>query len=98
MPADIFNNNDENDEITGALPPAPLFTEPAVDTIARADKPLGSIHSTPALSREKPALEINRDIADPITPPDIFLTPRQQRVLRYLARRRMRNARIVKRS
>src|SRR5205085_4946180 len=50
------------------------------------------------LSREKPALEINRDIADPITPPDIFLTPRQQRVLRYLARRRMRNARIIKRS
>jgi hypothetical protein len=50
------------------------------------------------LSREKPALEINRDIADPITPTDIILTPRQQRALRYLARRRMRNARIIKRS
>src|SRR5205807_9015069 len=44
------------------------------------------------------ALEINRDIADPITPTDIILTPRQQRALRYLARRRMRNARIIKRS
>ena len=98
MPADIFNENDDNDEITGALPPLPLFAEPAVDTIPTADKWSGTIHSSPTLSREKPALEIDRDIADPITPTDIILTPRQQRVLRYLARRRMRNARIIKRS
>src|SRR6266571_2156146 len=98
MPADIFNNNDDNDEIMGTLPPVPLFAEPTVDTIPTADKWSGTIHSNPPLSREKPALEINRDIADPITPTDIILTPRQQRVLRYLARRRMRNARIIKRS
>jgi len=98
MPADIFNNNDDNDEIMGTLPPVPLFAEPTVDTIPTADKWSGTIHSNPPLSREKLALEINRDIADPITPTDIILTPRQQRVLRYLARRRMRNARIIKRS
>src|SRR2546425_5659165 len=97
MPADIFNNNDDNDEIMGTLPPVPLFAEPAVDTIPTADKWSGTIHSSPTLSREKPALEAKGDIADPITPTEIILTPRQQRVLRYLARRRMRNARIIKR-
>src|SRR6266516_3244090 len=56
-----------------------------------------TLHPAPTLRRKKPALETNRDIADPITPTEIILTPRQQRVLRYLARRRMRNARIIKR-
>ena len=35
---------------------------------------------------------------DPVTPTDVMLTPRQQRVLHYLARRRMRNAHISKRA
>src|SRR5438876_7716954 len=67
------NSNDDNDQITATLHPAP----------------------TP--SRKKPALEAKGDIVDPITPTGIILTPRQRRVLRYLARRRMRNARIIKR-
>ena len=37
-------------------------------------------------------------IPDPVTPTDVELSPRQQRVLRYLARRRMRNAHISKRT
>src|SRR6266571_3518436 len=100
MPANppISNNsNDDNDEITVALHPTPLFIEPAVAMVATADEALGAIHSSPTPSGKKPALETNRNIADPITPTGIILTPRQQRVLRYLARRRMRNARIIKR-
>src|SRR6266581_4005240 len=100
MPANppISNNsNDDNDEITVALHATPLFIEPAVAMVATADEALGAIHSSPTPSGKKPALETNRNIADPITPTGIILTPRQQRVLRYLARRRMRNARIIKR-
>src|SRR2546421_19051 len=100
MPANppISNNsNDDNDEITVALHPTPLFIEPAVALVATADEALDAIHSRPTPGEKKPALEADRNIADPITPAGIILTPRQQRVLRYLARRRMRNARIIKR-
>ena len=100
MPANppISNNsNDDNDEITVPLHPTPQFIEPAVAMVATADEALGVIHSSPTPDEKKPALETNRNIADPITPTGIILTPRQQRVLRYLARRRMRNARIIKR-
>src|ERR1051326_1646762 len=91
MPANppISNeNNDDNNEFTGILHPTSLFIEPGVESIATADKALGA-----------PSLETNNmSTADPITSSDITLTPRQQRVLRYLARRRMRNAYIIKRS
>lgn len=91
MPANppISNeNNDDNNEFTGILHPTSLFIEPGVESIAAADKALGA-----------PSLEANdTSTADPITSSDITLTPRQQRVLRYLARRRMRNAHIIKRS
>jgi len=39
----------------------------------------------------------NNAALDPVTPTDITLTRQQQRVLNYLARRRMRNAHITKR-
>src|SRR3989440_11749019 len=100
MPANppISNNsNDDNDEITVALHPTPQFIEPAVAMVSTADEALGAIHSSPTPGEKKPALETNRNIVDPITPTGIILTPRQQRVLSYLARRRMRNARIIKR-
>ena len=67
--------------------PTSPFIEPGVESTAMADEAL----DTPSLEAN------NRSTADPITPSDITLTPRQQRVLRYLARRGMRNARIIKR-
>ncbi len=45
-----------------------------------------------------PAGPHKRHPSDEPTTPNIQLTPRQQRVFRYLARRRMRHARIVRRS
>jgi membrane peptidoglycan carboxypeptidase len=56
----------------------------------------GQLHSQPASTEETQTREVKRTTSDPITP-DIQLTTRQQRVLKYLGRRRMRNARISKR-
>src|SRR5437764_15213249 len=98
MPANppISNNsNDDNDDITVPLHPTPQFIEPAVTLVATADEALGEIHSKPTPGGKKPALETDRNIADPITPTGIILTPRQQRVWRYLARSPTRNARIT---
>src|SRR5258708_39965450 len=56
----------------------------------------GQLPSQPASTEETQTREVKRTTSDPITP-DIQLTPRQQRALKYLGRRRMRNARISKR-
>ena len=55
--------------------------------------------SNPTLSPETPSMTDGQNTAqvNPTTPTDSTHTPRQQRVLRYLARRGMRNARITKR-
>src|SRR5258708_13079657 len=50
----------------------------------------------PVSTEETRTGRVKRTTLDPITP-DIQLTPRQQRALAYLSRRRMRNARIRKR-
>ncbi len=56
----------------------------------------GQLYVSPVSGEEERAAEAQRKTGDPITP-DIHLTPRQQRVLAYLARRRMRNPRISRR-
>ena len=51
-----------------------------------------TINETPSVADDE-----NYPDSDPTTPANITLTSRQQRVLAYLARRRMRHARITKR-
>ncbi len=68
----------------------PVLTQDTVD--------ISSLLTVPLTEPAKPAkLAGPVDSPDPITP-EIHLTPRQQRVLRYLARRRMRNASITRRT
>ena len=98
----IFNNNEHNtsyNEITGTFHPAPPIVESPIDAgFAGDDEETPTTqHFTFTLTGQKSAFQSPGSALDPITP-EVHLTPRQQRVLKYLARRRMRNARIIKRS
>ncbi|HLQ30561.1 MAG TPA: hypothetical protein VK140_15115, partial [Ktedonobacteraceae bacterium] len=132
MPADphISNtHNDDENEITGKLPPTPILmdepspsdgeTQLAASAISTDDTAnfLESTQAEPteieeqqeevAEGRAGAEVELaevedlvaasSSPLEDPLTPKDIKLTARQQRVLHYLARRRMRNARITTR-
>ena len=97
MPVDppIANNDDEtpeNEEFQPTAPLAPLVApiqDSAIEESEKATHGDGSPGPT-----TNPALTPR---IDPVTPTDVKLTPRQQRVLHYLARRRMRHARITQR-
>ncbi len=97
MPVDppIANNDDETPENEGFQPTAPLaplvapIQDSAIEESEKATHGDGSPGPT-----TNPALTPR---IDPVTPTDVKLTPRQQRVLHYLARRRMRHARITQR-
>ena len=132
MPADphVSNtHNDDENEITGKLPPTPILmdepspsdgeTQLAASAISTDDTAnfLESTQAEPteieeqqeevAEGRAGAEVELaevedlvaasSSPLEDPLTPKDIKLTARQQRVLHYLARRRMRNARITTR-
>ncbi|GAC1343959.1 MAG: hypothetical protein NVSMB27_04380 [Ktedonobacteraceae bacterium] len=81
----------------GALDDASLFVEhsPAIQPLS--DETPGAHKASLAASEEKSPAEIRKPLADSSTP-KVSLTAHQQRVLQYLARRRMRHARISKRS
>src|SRR5207248_3365466 len=86
----IANNNDNT--------PGPPSTSNETNMYGQglplpcAPPALSRPHETPSMANED-----NNATLDPTTPTDFTLTSRQQRVLNYLARRRMRSARITKR-
>ncbi|MFL5626677.1 MAG: transglycosylase domain-containing protein [Ktedonobacteraceae bacterium] len=88
----------DDDETTMKLP----IASPIVETLTQEKyaehihEVNGQLHAPPLPSQEELAAGAQRKTGDPITP-DVQLTPRQQRVLSYLARRRMRKPRISRR-
>ncbi len=75
-----------------ADPPIANNNQKTDDTTDLAESVSITINETPSIADDE-----NYPDSEPTTPADITLTPRQQRALAYLARRRMRSARITKR-
>ncbi|MFL5694966.1 MAG: transglycosylase domain-containing protein [Ktedonobacteraceae bacterium] len=91
-------HNISDDETAPRLQvPSPAIEVSTLEkSLDHSDEANGQLHSQPASTGERRTGGVKRTTSDPITP-DIQLTPRQQRVLTYLGRRRMRNAHISKR-
>src|SRR5579863_1937759 len=88
MSEDFFETDAQTIEVINGIDSLdgmrPVLTQDTIDISNLLTRPL-----------TEPAGPV--DSPNPITP-EIHLTPRQQRVLRYLARRRMRNASITRRT
>ena len=86
----IANNNDNTPETPSTSNETNMYGQGL--PLPCAPPALSRPHETPSMANED-----NNATLDPTTPTDFTLTSRQQRVLNYLARRRMRSARITKR-
>ncbi|MFL5703756.1 MAG: hypothetical protein ACJ8AG_13130, partial [Ktedonobacteraceae bacterium] len=88
----LHNISDEETAPRLQVPSPAIEVSTLEKSLDHSDEANGQLHSQPVSTGER----VKRTTSDPITP-DIQLTPRQQRVLTYLGRRRMRNAHISKR-